>query len=123
MGSSDRTRGNKHHLKHRRFPLDIRRQVLAGIEFIPFAVHHSSHGVMFWICAENSVDNLKMFSLLLNSVYKESKPFLLITPSYQQRDWKCTSCWVGRQLGHLNPKDPKDIPHYMASCSALGVGL
>lgn len=123
MGPSDRTRGNRHHLKHRRFPLDIIRQVLAGTELISFYVHSSSHRVMSWICAENSADSLEKFSILLNSVYTKSKPFLLIILSYQQRDWKRTSCWVGRQLGHVNPEDPRDIPHYMASCSSLGVGL
>jgi len=30
---------------------------------------------MFWICAENSVDNTGMFSLPLNSAYTESRPF------------------------------------------------
>jgi len=35
---------------------------------------------MFWICAENSVDNIGMFLLLLSRAYTESRPFLLLTP-------------------------------------------
>ena len=35
---------------------------------------------MFWICAENSVDNMGMFPLLLSSAYTKSRPFLLLTP-------------------------------------------
>lgn len=72
---SDRTRGNRHRLKQRKLPLDTRRQVSAGIELISFIVHSSSQGTLFWICAENSVDNLEMFSLLLNSVDTEPELF------------------------------------------------
>jgi len=35
---------------------------------------------MFCNCTENSVDNTGMFSLLLNSAYTESRPFLLLIP-------------------------------------------
>ena len=43
-------------------------------------LHGSWYGTMFWVCAENSVDNTGMFSLLLSSAYTESRPFLLPTP-------------------------------------------
>ena len=35
---------------------------------------------MFWICAENSVDNTGMFSFLLSSAYTEPRALLLLTP-------------------------------------------
>jgi len=53
--------------------------VLAGLELIYFIV-----ASMFWICAEHSADNTGMFSLLLSSVYTQSRPFLLLTPPHQQ---------------------------------------
>jgi len=34
---------------------------------------------MFWIRAENSVDNTEMSSLLLSSTYTESRPFVCHT--------------------------------------------
>ena len=61
--------------------------VLAGIELIFFIV--VSMG-LFWICAENSVDNTEMFPLLLSSADTGSRPFLLLTPSHQQAGWGYT---------------------------------
>jgi len=42
---------------------------------------------MFLICAENSVDNAGMFSLLPNSPYTVSRPCLLLTWPHQRADW------------------------------------
>jgi len=39
---------------------------------------------MFWICAENNVDNTGVFSILLSSASTESRPFLLLTLPQQQ---------------------------------------
>uniref|UniRef100_A0A8B9YXA4 non-specific serine/threonine protein kinase n=1 Tax=Buteo japonicus TaxID=224669 RepID=A0A8B9YXA4_9AVES len=72
---------------------------------------------MFWICAENSVDNAEMFQLLLSSAYTESRPFLLLTPPHQQVGWGCTRSWERTQLGQLTPNDQRDIPDHMTSCS------
>jgi len=47
-------------------------------------LHCSLSGSMFWICADNSVDNTMMFELLLNSAYTASRPFLLLRPPHQQ---------------------------------------
>lgn len=46
-------------------------------------LHSSQHGVVFWICAANTVDNPETFMLLLSSVWTSSRPFLLLalTPS------------------------------------------
>ena len=47
-------------------------------------LHSSWYGAMFWICDQNSIDNTGMFSLLLNSAYTESRPFMfptLLSPS------------------------------------------
>ena len=43
-------------------------------------LHSSWYGAMFWICAENSVDNTERFLLLLSRVYAETRPFLFLTP-------------------------------------------
>lgn len=40
---------------------------------------------MFWICAENGVDNTEMFSLLLNRSCTVSRPFLLLVISLTAR--------------------------------------
>jgi len=58
---------------------------------------------MFWICAENSVDNTGMFLLLLSSAYTEPRPFLLLTLAHQQVGWGCTRNYEGTQLGQLTP--------------------
>ena len=65
---------------------------------------------MFWICAENSVNNTEMFLLLLSSAYTEPRPFLLLTPPHQQVGWGCTSSWEGTQPGQLTPTDLKGYP-------------
>jgi len=38
---------------------------------------------MFWICAENNVDNAERFLLLLSSVYTESRCFFAAHPALQ----------------------------------------
>lgn len=38
-------------------------------------LHSSLYHAMFHICVENSVDNIRMFELLLSSVYTTSRPF------------------------------------------------
>lgn len=59
-------------------------------------LHCSQYGAMIWICAENNVNNIKMFSVLLSSAYTEQSRFLL---SYHQGGgWECTSIWEGTQL-------------------------
>ena len=82
----------------------------------------SWYEAMFWICAENSVDNTGMFSLLLSSAYTESRPFLLLTAPHQRGGWGCTRSWEGTQPGQLTPTDQRDIPYRMASCSAYKAG-
>jgi len=77
---------------------------------------------MFWICAENSVDNTGMFSLLLSCAYTASRPFLLLTPPHQQVSSGCTRSWEGTQLGQLTPTDENNIPYHTMSCSACKAG-
>jgi len=74
---------------------------------------------MFWICDQNSVDNIGMFKILPSSSYTESRPFLLLTPPHQQAGWGCTRGWEGTQLGQLTPKDQRDMPYNMMSCSIV----
>ena len=93
--------------------------VLAGI--VNF-LHSSYYGAMVWICAENSVDNTGMFSLLLSSAYTESRPFLLLTPPHQRVGWGCTRSWEGTQPGQLPPAAQRDIPDHRMSCSAHKAG-
>jgi len=50
---------------------------------------------MFLFCAENSVDNILMFQLMLSSAYTESRPFQLLTPPHQQVGWGCIRIWEG----------------------------
>ena len=73
---------------------------------------------MFCICAENSVDNTGMFSLLLSSAYTESRRLLLLTPPHQRVGWEGTRSWERTQLGQLTATDQRDIPHHMTSCLA-----
>jgi len=47
-------------------------------------LHSSCYGTMFWILAENSVDNIEMFSLLLSSTYTNSGPVLFLTSPHQR---------------------------------------
>ena len=63
-----------------------------------------------------------MFLLLLSSAYTQSRPFLLLTPLHQQGGWRCTRSREGTQPGQLTPSDQRDIPYYMASCSAYKAG-
>ena len=48
-------------------------------------LHGSQYQSMFCICAENSVDDTGVFSLLLSSAYTESRPFLLLTCPVSER--------------------------------------
>jgi len=66
---------------------------------------------MFWICAENSVDNTEMCSLLWSRAYTESIPFLLLALPHQWAGWACTRGWEGTQMGQLTPTDQRDIPY------------
>jgi len=77
---------------------------------------------MFWICAENSVDNEEMFLLFLSSSYTVSRLFLLLTPPHQQVGWECRRSWEGTRLGQLTPSDQRDSPYHMMSCSADKAG-
>ena len=86
-------------------------------------LHSSWYGAMFWICAENSVDNSGMFSLLLSSAYTASRPFLLLTPPHQRVGWGCTRSWEGTQLGQLTPTDKRGIPCHMTSCQLTFFGF
>ena len=54
---------------------------------------------VFWICAENSVDNTGMFSLPLSSAYTEPRPFLLLTPPHQRGGW------VAQEVGRGHSQD------------------
>ena len=58
--------------------------LLAGIELTFFTV--ASMG-LFWVCAENSVDNTRMFLLPWSSAYTEARTFLLLTPPQQWGGW------------------------------------
>jgi len=83
-----------------------------GVNFL----HSSLYGAMFWISAENSVDNTGMFSLLLSSAYTAPGPLLVLTPRRQRGGWGCKSIWEG------TPADQRDIPHHMTMCSAITAG-
>jgi len=66
---------------------------------------------MFWVCAENSVDNIGMFSLLPSSAYGESRPFLLLRPPHQQVGWGCTRSWGHTHSWESWPQLTKGISH------------
>lgn len=56
--------------------------VLAGIQFICFIV--ASTGLTKpWSCVENSVENTERSSLSVCSIYRESRPCLLLTPPHK----------------------------------------
>ena len=97
--------------------------ICAGFDWNRVNFFHSSYyGTMFWICAENSIDNTGVFSLLLSRAYTQSRPFLLLTPPHQRAGWGCTRNWEGTQSGQLSPTDQRDIPYHMTSCSAYKAG-
>jgi len=77
---------------------------------------------MFWICAENGVDNKEMFLLLSSSAYTASRPFLLLTPFHQQTGLGCKRSWEKTYPGQLTSTDQRDIPCHMTSCSAYKMG-
>ena len=68
---------------------------------------------MFWICAENNVDNTVNSSLLLSRAYTEPRPFLLLTPPLQRAVWQCIRSWEGTPPGQLTRYD------HMTSWSAI----
>ena len=85
-------------------------------------LHNNWYGAVFWICAENSVDNTGMFQLWLSRAYTVSRPFLLLTPPHQPGGWGCPRSWEGTQPGQLTPTDQRDIPYRMTSCAAYKAG-
>jgi len=46
-------------------------------------LHSNWYEAMFWICAENSIDNTRMSSSLLSHAYTESRSFLPPTLPHQ----------------------------------------
>jgi len=81
-------------------------------------LHSTKYGAVFWICAENSVDNTGMFSSLLSSAHTASGAFQPLTPLLQQAGWGHKE--LGEDIARTD--DPGDIPHHMASRSAYKVG-
>ena len=85
----------------------------------------SWYSVMFWVQYEKNVDNTLMFSLLLSSVYTESRIFQLLVPS-QQEGWRGTRSWEGTQPGQLTPTAQRNVPYHVTSCPVYklrGAGL
>lgn len=69
---------------------------------------------MLWYCAENSIDDIGMFLLLLKSIYTGPRPFLLLTPPMRRLG-------VHKKLGG-GQYDLRDIPYCMTSCSVYRSG-
>lgn len=65
---------------------------------------------MFWICAENTVNNTGMFSLLMSSAYTVKS---FCTSHLTSEEAGGTRSWKGTQLGQLAPTDPMDIPDHL----------
>ena len=76
---------------------------------------------MFWISAENSVDNSRMV-WSLTSPYPEPRAVLLLPPPHQRGGWGGTKSWEGTQPGQLTPTDPRGIPDHRMSCLAIKAG-
>lgn len=55
---------------------------LAEVDRFKF-FHRSQHEVVLWICAENSVNNAKMFLLVLSSTYLGKRHFLCLILPHQ----------------------------------------
>lgn len=74
---------------------------------------------MFWVYAENTVDNLGMFQLLLSrafTVKSSTAPHLTESRLGVHEDLG------GDTAGQLILTDLRDIPNHMASCSACKAG-
>lgn len=72
---------------------------------------------MFWICAENSVDNTGTHTGV-DSAHTGSRTFLL----HQQVVWGYTRSWERTQLGQLTPTGQSNISYHMTMCSAYKAG-
>ena len=72
----------------------VRRCAGFGWDRVNF-LHSSWYGAMFWICAENSVDN--------------TRDVLVIAEQCLHR----IKAWEGTQPGQLTPTDQRDTPDHM----------
>lgn len=87
-----------------------------------FFSHSSWYESMFWIWAENSVDSIEVFLLLLSSA--DTKSF----SDPHHPPWLARKLQVhkefegGAQPEQLTPSDPRDIPYHIASASACTAG-
>lgn len=78
-------------------------------------LHSSQHGVIFWICAENSVDNPEIFLLLPSSVWTSSRPFLLLTLTSSKEAGGHKELW-GDTGGTADPDSPTLLTRKPPSC-------
>lgn len=85
------------------FPLNVCRSLPGWVSFL----HSILYGIMFLICAGNSVNGTGVVLLLLSRDYTAPKPFLSITPPHQQGGWGCTRRWEGTQWGQLISSDKR----------------
>lgn len=74
--------------------------------------------MMLWFGFENSIDNTSVFQLLLNTIYKASRPFLFLAAAPASK-LKLERSWEETQPRKLTPADQRNIPDHTASCSAI----
>lgn len=75
---------------------------------------------MFQIYAENSVDNMKMLTIVEQFLHR-AKALSSSHPTSPGRKLGVHKLG-GRQLGQLTPTDQRNIAYYVTSCSAYRAG-
>jgi len=68
------------------------------------------YGAVLWICAENNVDDRRMFLLLLSSAYTASRPFLLLKLALPASRLGVHKQLGGDTAGTADPNWPKGYP-------------
>jgi len=76
---------------------------------------------MFWICAENSIDNTEMVFVIAEQCLHRVKAFASHI-AQQWVGWGCTKSWERTQPRQLTSTDQRDVPRHVMSCSACKVG-
>lgn len=94
-------------------------KVLVWAEVVTF-LHSGWYRAVFCICAEHGLIIQRCFLLLLNRNCIEPRPFLVFVQPHCWEGWGCVGGWR-RQMGLITPRDHRNIPDHVTSCSVYKV--